>query len=117
MSSANDVGEGFRYNLRRIRELRGMTQAEMGNRAGIAAASISHFETGQRSPSLDTLVKLADALTVTVDALLGRAPLEAAAQLDPVFVQASQADLPTLETVRRVTAAILADARKGVGNG
>ncbi len=117
MSSANGPGEELKLNLRRIRELRKITQAEMGNRAGIAAASVSHFETGQRAPSLDTLVKLADALNVTVDALLGRAPLEAAAQLDPVFVQASQADLPTLETVRRVTAAILADAKKGNAHG
>ena len=117
MSSANDTGDDFRRNLKRIRELRGMTQAEMAARAGIAAASISHFETGQRAPALDTLVKLADALSVTVDAILGRAPLEAAAQLDPVFVQASQADLLTLETVRRVTTAILADAKKGVING
>ena len=117
MSSTNDVGDAFKHNLRRIRELRGMTQAEMGSRAGIASASISHFETGQRTPALDTLVKLADALSVTVDALLGRSPVEAAAQLDPVFVQASQADLPTLETVRRVTAAILADARKGSTHG
>ena len=117
MSSEHDTGESFRRNLRKIRELRGMTQAEMGTRAGVAAASISHFETGQRAPALDTLVKLADALSVTVDALLGRAPVEAAAQLDPVFLQASRADLPTLEMVRRVTAAILADARKGTSNG
>lgn len=117
MSRAPATGEEFKQNLRRIRELRGMTQAEMGQRAGVAAASVSHFETGQRSPSLATLVKLADALSVTVDTLLGRAPMQAAAQLDPVFVQASKADLPTLETVRRVTAAILANARKGSPHG
>lgn len=117
MSREADTGGEFKQNLRRIRELRGMTQAGMGERAGVAAASISHFETGQRSPSLETLVKLADALDVTVDTLLGRAPLQAAAHIDPVFVQASQADLPTLETVRRVTAAILANAHKGGPNG
>lgn len=117
MSRAAGTTSEFQENMRQIRELRGMTQAEMGKRAGIAAASISHFETGQRSPSLETLVKLADALEVTVDTLLGRAPLQAAAHIDPVFVQASKADLPTLETVRRVTAAILANAQKGGPNG
>jgi len=52
-----------------------------------------------------------DALSFTVDALLGRAPVEHSARIDPVFLQASRADSDTLETVRRVTAAILADAK------
>jgi transcriptional regulator with XRE-family HTH domain len=117
MSRGGAVGEEVRRNLREIRESRGLTQAELGIRAGVGAASVSHFETGQRAPSLETLVKLADALGITVDTLLGRAPMEAGAQVDPVFLQASRADMPTLETVRRVTAAILANARKGDSNG
>lgn len=87
--------------------MRGLTQAELGIQAGIAAASVSHFETGQRSPSLDSLVKLADALAVSVDVLLGRAPVESSAQLDPVFLRASRADAKTLDVVRRVTEALL----------
>lgn len=117
MSRPGDPNHEFRQNLRKLREVRKITQAEMGRRAGIAAASVSHFETGQRAPSLDTLVKLADALNVTVDTLLGRAPTDAAARVDPVFLQASQADLPTLETVRRVTSAILANVGKGASSG
>ena len=109
--SSPEPSAALQANLRKFREMRGMTQAEMGARAGIAAASISHFETGQRTPALETLVKLADSLTVTVDALLGRAPVEHSARIDPVFLQASRADANTLETVRRVTAAILADAK------
>lgn len=99
----------FAANLQTLRELRKLTQAELGARAGIAAASISHFETGQRAPSLDSLVKLADALCISVDALLGRAPVETAANVDPIFLRASKASAQTLDTVRRVTAALLAD--------
>ncbi len=88
--------------------MRGLTQAELGKRADIAGASVSHFETGQRAPSLDSLVKLADALAVSVDVLLGRAPVESSAQLDPVFLRASKADAKTLDVVRRVTEALLA---------
>jgi transcriptional regulator with XRE-family HTH domain len=112
MSTGNAVGSVLRANLRKFRELRGLTQAQTGARSGVAPASVSHFETGQRTPTLETLVKLADALNVTVDALLGRAPLESSAQLDPVFLQASRADAQTLETVRKVAAAILADAHE-----
>jgi transcriptional regulator with XRE-family HTH domain len=92
-----------------LRELRGLTQGGLGARAGIAAASISHFETGQRLPSVESLVKLADALEVSVDVLLGRATLEAAPPVDPIFLRASKASAETLDTLRRVTAALLAD--------
>ena len=104
MSTSN-----FAEKLQALRELRKLTQAELGARAGIAAASISHFETGQRTPSLESLVKLADALNIPVDVLLGRAPLETAAAVDPIFLRASRASAQTLDTVRRVTAALLAD--------
>ena len=112
MSIAKDVSNTLRINLRKFRELRGMTQAQMGARSGVGAASISHFETGQRTPTLETVIKLADALNVNVDALLGRAPVESSAHVDPIFQQASKADVRTLETIRHIAAAILADANK-----
>ena len=111
MSTEMTTTSALRENLRKYREIRGMTQAQMGARADVAAASVSHFETGQRTPTLETLVRLADALNVTVDTLLGRAPVESSALVDPIFLQASRADTQTLETVRRVAAAILADAK------
>jgi len=106
-----DVSRRLAENVRSLRDLRKLTQADLGARAGIAAASISHFETGQRTPSLDSIVKLADALGVSIDVLVGRASVESTAQVDPVFLQASRADAQTLDAVRRVTAALL-DARE-----
>jgi transcriptional regulator with XRE-family HTH domain len=105
---SQDIHQNLRERLRAFREMRGLTQGDLGTKAGMAAASVSHFETGQRVPSLDSLVKLADALEVSVDALLGRAPEEKASQLDPVFLRASRASAQTLETVRRVIEALLA---------
>ena len=107
-SGRDGAAARFAGNLRALRELRGLTQAELGSRAGIAAASVSHFETGQRGPSLESLVRLAEALDVSLDALLGRATVESTANVDPVFLQASRADAQTLDAVRRVTAALLA---------
>ena len=106
------TGNALQTNLRKFRDLRGYTQAQLGLRSGVGAASISHFETGQRTPTLETLIKLADALNVTVDSLLGRAPIESSAHVDPVFLRASRADAQTLDTVRRVARAILADVSK-----
>lgn len=105
--------EGVAARLKRRREELGLTQTEVGARAGIAAASVSHFETGQRLPSLESLMKLADALSLSVDTLLGRAAApSAAAEVDPIFLRASRTDAQTLGVLRRVTAALLDEAEK-----
>jgi transcriptional regulator with XRE-family HTH domain len=93
--------------LKTFREMRGLTQGDLGAKAGMGGASVSHFETGQRMPTLDSLLKLADALEVSLDALLGRTTIDRAPKVDPVFLRASRASTQTLETVRRVTEALL----------
>lgn len=62
----------FPHRLRAARERREMNQGELARRAGLQASAVSHFETGTRKPSFDNLKKLADALNVTTDYLLGR---------------------------------------------
>jgi transcriptional regulator with XRE-family HTH domain len=50
-----------------------LSQAELGERAGLPALMISHFETGTRpSASAATLVKLANALEISIDYLVNR---------------------------------------------
>lgn len=55
-----------------MREDRGWSQLELAGKCGLQSTAISHFETGSRSPSFDNLKRLADALTVSSDYLLGR---------------------------------------------
>jgi transcriptional regulator with XRE-family HTH domain len=62
----------FPERLRTAREKRGLSQGDLATRAGFQASAISHFETGTRKPSFDNLRRLADALDVTTDYLLGR---------------------------------------------
>lgn len=81
----------------------------------MGAASVSHFETGQRVPSLESLVKLADALEVSIDGLLGRGSSEPGVAVDPLFLRASRAPAQTLDVLRRVTAALLSDQEAGYG--
>ena len=54
------------------RKMRGLSQGELAARAKLLPMTISHYETGERGPSLENLVKLADALNVSVDFLIGR---------------------------------------------
>lgn len=61
--------------LRELRERRGWSQAELGRRAGIAQSIVNRLESGQtRSPSLDTLEQLAQALGVAPGSLFASIP-------------------------------------------
>ncbi len=64
--------ETFPVRLKSTRELRGLSQSELAKVAKLQPTAISHFETGSRSPSFDNLRRLADALNVTTDYLMGR---------------------------------------------
>jgi transcriptional regulator with XRE-family HTH domain len=62
----------FKDRLKAARDLRKWSQSELAGRAGLPPSSIAHFEAGSRKPSFDTLRRLATALEVTTDYLLGR---------------------------------------------
>ena len=55
-----------------MRDLRNLNQSELADITGLQASAISQFENGARKPSFDNLKRLADALKVTTDYLLGR---------------------------------------------
>ena len=59
----------------RIRELRkklGLTQQQLGDLVKVTKVSISCYESGTRTPNLDTLLDLADVLKVDISYLVGR---------------------------------------------
>lgn len=62
----------FKERLLKARELRGLNQTNLAAKAGLPPSSVSHFESGARKPSFDNLKRLATALVVTTDYLLGR---------------------------------------------
>jgi len=62
----------FFERLRTAREMRKLTQIELGAKANLPSTSIAHFEANSRKPSFANLRKLAEALEVTTDYLLGR---------------------------------------------
>ncbi|SMB98015.1 Helix-turn-helix [Thermanaeromonas toyohensis ToBE] len=56
--------------LRKAREAKGLTQAQLGALLNVSDATINRYEKGQRSPDPEMLVKLAEALNVSTDYLL-----------------------------------------------
>lgn len=76
----------FALNLKKTREEKGLSQTDLAEKTSLQPSAISHFETGRRAPSFDNLRRLADALEVTSDFLLGR-------EIDPT------ASGPTIQTI------------------
>lgn len=62
----------FEARLQTTRKLRDLNQEGLATKAGLTSTAISHFESGTRKPSFDNLRKLADALNVSIDYLMGR---------------------------------------------
>jgi len=58
----NDISDKIRF----LREQQGLSQRSLADAAGISASSLSQLESGQSSPSVATLEKLADGLGKTV---------------------------------------------------
>jgi len=67
----------FRHRLRKARKGRGWTQAYLAKRVSLHFTEISHLERGSRKPSFNNLIKVADALGVTTDYLVGNPILDA----------------------------------------
>jgi transcriptional regulator with XRE-family HTH domain len=65
-----NVAERFGKNLARYREASGLTQEELAMRASVHRTQVGLLETGQRQPRIETLVKLAGALSIDSCALL-----------------------------------------------
>ena len=58
--------------IRKLREAKGVLQAEVSEYLNITRASYSAFETGKRQMNYETLCLLADYFEVSTDYLLGR---------------------------------------------
>ncbi len=62
----------FNTRLRSLRMKRKYTQQNMADMLQVSLNSYQKYEQAERSPSLDTLVKIADILNVPTDFLLCR---------------------------------------------
>jgi transcriptional regulator with XRE-family HTH domain len=71
----------FGARLKRLREKRGLSQAELADMIGVHKSHMLRYEHGQTSPTAERIIALARVLRVTADALLrgdrkGEEPLE-----------------------------------------
>jgi transcriptional regulator with XRE-family HTH domain len=86
-----DEGRIFAQRLAAAREMRGMSQGGLAEKSGLPPSSISHFEAAKRKPSFANLKRLASALDVSTDYLLGRVEnANPAAEADVLFRDAQK---------------------------
>jgi transcriptional regulator with XRE-family HTH domain len=69
MSPEREQGELLGSRVRRLRQSKGWTLAELGRRAGLAASTLSKVENNQLSLTYNNLTKLASGLGIDIAAL------------------------------------------------
>ena len=67
MSKQNLIPE----RLRSVREALGITKADASRRIGLSKIGYNRYESGERSPSSQTIKVIAEALSTSVDFLVG----------------------------------------------
>jgi transcriptional regulator with XRE-family HTH domain len=70
-SATPDVLAQVGPRLRRLRERRGVTLTALAAQTGISKSTLSRLESGQRKPSLELLLPLAEAHHLPLDELVG----------------------------------------------
>lgn len=58
-----DIGE----RIKAARKSAGLTQKQLGEKLGVSAAMIAQYETGKRTPKIDTIQKIANAVNASID--------------------------------------------------
>ena len=99
--------------LKSIRKAKNISAEELADKCGISATMIWNYESGRRSPPLDVLCKLADALDVSLDMLVRgkeKDRLEGRS-LDWVFKEYKSKSLEELEYFHIMLQAVIADKR------
>lgn len=71
----------FAERLRLLRESRQLTQVRLAELVGVDPRAYNRWERGTIAPHLDTLVRIADVLQVSLDELVGRKPVSTEARI------------------------------------
>ena len=66
----NDINKEVGFNIRRIREERGLSQEKLASLADLHRAYVGQIERGEKNIGLKNLEKIANALSVDIKDLL-----------------------------------------------
>lgn len=63
-------------NLEALRIAKGLSQQKLADSIGVTQQAINQYENGKVEPDIDNLIRLSDALEVSVDLLIGHEVLD-----------------------------------------
>ena len=66
------MSRGVFMRLREIRKNHGISQLKLALDLNMSQNTISRYETGEREPGINELIKIADYFNVSIDYLVGR---------------------------------------------
>lgn len=78
----------FGTRIKQLREFVGLSQNELARRAGIAQSSLSYLESGSKSPSVETLLRICNALGITLADFFGQESSDIPADLRQLLREA-----------------------------
>jgi len=97
------VSDGLGSHVKRLREVRRLTQDELAERSGLAADTIRRLEHEEFSPSLRTLRKVCKGLGISVSAMFNALELAepgtGLARISTLLIGRSAAELSMVERV------------------
>ena len=64
----------FSTNLKKLRQEHSLSQKDFGESISVSAMAISSYESGAKSPSIDTVYRIAETYNVSIDWLCGLSP-------------------------------------------
>jgi len=59
-------------NIKKLREIQNLTQLQLATKSKIPRSTLATIESGESSPSIDTLLKITESLSVTLDELVSK---------------------------------------------
>lgn len=106
----------FAENLLNARKRKGLSQEKLAEMLHVSRQAVSKWETGESTPDMDNLIRLREALGISLDALLLEAPEEPATEdKEPASTPVAPAQPGNARHAKRIWgAALLALGMLGV---
>lgn len=90
----------FSKRLKELRKKHGLTQEELGKLIGVTKVSICCYENGTRTPTLDTMIDLANCLNTDLIYLLGNEYFVVAEDDDNVGINIAKNEIDLIKELR-----------------
>ncbi len=93
----------FGKRLRELRKEKGLTQEQLGDLVGVTKVSICCYENGTRTPTLETLVDLADVLNTRITTLIATDYFAVSEEDEEYTLNIAKDELAILKSLRNHT--------------